>query len=33
MAHKKGMMSQKDYRVLDLIYNEVVAMVPDLEIY
>ncbi len=33
MAHKKGMMSQKDYRVLDLIYKEIVAMMGDLEIY
>lgn len=33
MAHKKGMMSQKDYKVLDLIYKEIVAMLNDLEIY
>jgi len=33
MAHKKNMMNPKEYRVLDMIYNEVLGMVGDLEIY
>jgi hypothetical protein len=33
MAHKKHNMSLKEYQVLDLIYKEVLSMLPELEIY
>jgi hypothetical protein len=33
MAHKKNLMSFKDYKVLDHIYKEILGMTSDLEIY